>query len=238
MNVAGAQLQSVPGDAAANAALHAELIAEAAATGARVVVFPELSVTGYELDLLRDDPSLWLAPGDARLDPIREACRAGGVHAVVGAPVRGGDGRGRLAAIAVDDRGETAAVYAKQHLDEFEVELFAPGDEHVVLDVDGHRLGLAVCADAGVPAHAAQVAALGADGYLVGALFPRHRAAARDEQMAARARENGMWVVLGATAGRAWRYDSCGGTGVWRRDGEVAAQLGDEPRGIAVTELA
>ena len=238
MNVAAAQLQSIPGDVAANAAVHAQLIADAAATGARVVVFPELSVTGYELDLLRDDPSLWLSPEDARLDSVRDTCRTAGIWAVVGAPVRDTEGARRLAAIAVDDRGATAAIYAKHHLDEFEVDLFDRGHEHVVLEVDGHRLGLAVCADAGVPEHAAQLAAMGADTYLVGALFPRPRAAARDEQMAARARDNGLWVVLGATAGPAWRYDGCGGSGVWRPDGEVVVQLGDEPRGIAVTELA
>jgi predicted amidohydrolase len=237
MNVAAAQLQAVPGDVAANVAAHVRLIGEAAAAGARIVVFPELSLTGYELDRLRDDDALWLTTGDDRLAPLRDACRAQRIHAVVGAPLRD-DGRRILAALAIDDGGEVAVVYAKIHLDEQESELFSPGDEHVVYEVDGRRLGLAVCADASMPGHAARLAALGAEAYLVGALFPAGRMERLLDQMTSRSRENGMYVALGSAVGRGGHYTGIGGSGVWGPDGRAVVQLRDEPSGIAVTELA
>jgi predicted amidohydrolase len=237
VNVAAAQLQAVPGDVAANVVAHRRLIGEAAATGARVVVFPELSLTGYEPELLREDPALWLTADDARLDPIRDACATQGIHAVVGAPVRDGDRR-VLAAVVVSDRGTVTKVYAKIHLDALEAEVFTPGDEYVVLEVDGRKLGLGVCADAGVPDHAARLAARGAEAYLVGALFPSGRMERLLEQMSSRSRENGMVVVLGAAVGPGGPYVGIGGSGVWGRDGRAIVQLADEPSGIAVTELA
>jgi predicted amidohydrolase len=237
MNVAAAQLQAVPGDVAANVAAHVRLIGEAAAAGARVVVFPELSLTGYELDLLRDDEALWLTTEDERLAPVRDACRARRIHAVVGAPLRDA-GRRILAALAVDDGGAVAEVYAKIHLDEQESALFSPGHEHVVYEVDGRRLGLAVCADASVPEHAAQLAALGAEAYLVGAVFPEGRMERLLDQMTSRSRDNGMYVALGSAVGPGGHYTGIGASGVWAPDGHAVVQLGDEPSGIAVTELA
>lgn len=47
-----------------------------------------------------------------------------------------------------------------------ESERFAPGDGPAVHDVDGWRLGLAICKDTGVAQHAADTAALGIDAYL------------------------------------------------------------------------
>ena len=237
MNVAAAQLCPAAGDVAANADAHARLIAEAAAAGARVVVFPELSLTGYEPDLLRADPSLWLAPDDDRLAPVQAACRTHGTHAVVGAPVDDA-ARRLLAAIAIDDRGTVGPIYGKHHLHGPEHELFEPGDAHVLLEIDGHRLGLSVCADAAVPAHAAEVAALGADGYLVGALFDAGTMDRLVDQMSSRARDHRLWVVLGSLAGPAGPCVGIGGSGVGAPDGGVVVQLGDEPAGIAVTEMA
>jgi predicted amidohydrolase len=73
--LAAAQPVCVPYDIEANAALHATTIRSA---HARVVVFPELSLTGHHLDAAPvgvDDPSL---------RPIVDACAAAGSLALFG----------------------------------------------------------------------------------------------------------------------------------------------------------
>jgi len=82
--IAVAQPLCVPYDVAANAPTHAAVVRSASA---RVVVFPELSLTGYELDA----PAI--AVEDPRLAPIIEACVETGSLALVGAPVCGEAGR-------------------------------------------------------------------------------------------------------------------------------------------------
>ncbi|MBV6696836.1 hypothetical protein KV557_06810 [Kitasatospora aureofaciens] len=74
--VAVAQPRCVAYDVAENAVAHAEVVRAARAP---VVVFPELSLTGYELD------AALVRPEDERLAPIVAACAETGAVALVGA---------------------------------------------------------------------------------------------------------------------------------------------------------
>ncbi|GHF52453.1 putative amidohydrolase [Amycolatopsis bartoniae] len=162
MILAVAQPQLGP-DLVANVAAHVDLVRRARA---RVVVFPELSLTGYELD------ADTLAPDDPRLAPLVEACA--GTVALVGAPVPGD----HIAMLAVDAAG-ARVVYRKMWLGDAERRRFRPGTRPAVLEVDGLRLGLGICKDTGVPEHAAATAALGIDVYVAGIVEtepPRDRA--------------------------------------------------------------
>ena len=94
---------------------------------ARVVVFPELSLTGYELAA----PAI--EAGDPRLEPIVTACAATGSLALVGVPLAGD----HIAMLAVDGGGVTVA-YRKVWLGSEESARFTPGDEPAV--ARGRRL--------------------------------------------------------------------------------------------------
>ena len=156
--IAVAQPRCVSFDVTANALTHAATIR---AASARVVVFPEISLTGYGLGADTIDP------GDARLAPITAACAETGSLALVGAPVAGEAGRPHIAVLAVDGSGASVA-YRKTWLGGAEPDRFAPGDGPAVLEIDGWRLGLAICKDTGVPQHASDAASLGIDAYLAG----------------------------------------------------------------------
>ncbi len=160
LTIAVAQPVCRPGDVAANVAAHAEAIRSAAA---RLVVFPELSLTGYDLGA----PTLAL--DDPRLAPIVDACRDTGSVALVGAPVDGAPGEDHIAMLAVDGTGVRVA-YRKMWLGSTETARFTAGTEPAVLELDGWRLGLAICKDAGVPQHWADTAALGIDAYVAGSV--------------------------------------------------------------------
>lgn len=68
--LAAAQVPSVRGDVAANVATHVRTIQAAATHEVAVLIFPELSLTGYEPELAA---ALALAPCDAILEPLRRA---------------------------------------------------------------------------------------------------------------------------------------------------------------------
>jgi predicted amidohydrolase len=131
--IAVAQPPSVSYDVAANAATHAATIR---AADARVVVFPELSLTGYELDA----PAV--SAEDPRLLPIVQACAETGSLALVGAPVQDETGQAHIGMLAVQGTGATVA-YHKMWLGGAEPKRFTPGSKPAVLEVDGWRLGLA-----------------------------------------------------------------------------------------------
>ncbi|MER5479168.1 carbon-nitrogen hydrolase family protein [Streptomyces sp. NPDC002734] len=220
LTIAVAQPRTVAHDVAGNALAHAEAVR---AAGARVVVFPELSLTGYELDAAP------VGPDDERLAPIVAACAETGTLALVGAPVPGP----HIGVLAVDGDG-ARVVYGKTHLYGAEADHFEPG-EPAVLEVDGVRLGLAVCRDTGLPEHAAATAALGMDGYVAGVVHSEAEAEVHGERARRAAADHGVWVATAAFAGpTGGGFDRTSGrSGVWAADGSLLAEASDLPGDIA-----
>lgn len=224
LSIAVAQPRCVAHDVAANAGAHAEAVR---AADARVVVFPEMSLTGYELDAVP------VAPGDERLAPLVAACAATGTLALAGAPVPGPRTGPYIGVLAVDGDG-ARVVYGKVHLHGSEAGRFVPG-EPAVIDVDGWRLGLAVCRDTGVPEHAARTAALGIDGYVAGVVHAGHEAEVHGARARRVAAAHGVWVATAAFAGpTGGGFDrTCGRSGIWSADGELLAEAGAAPDDLA-----
>jgi len=227
--IAVVQPSCVPLDVAANAVTHAATVR---AARARVLVFPELSLTGYELDA----PAIPV--DDPRLTPIVEACAEAGSLALVGAPVQDDAGPTYIAMLAIDGTGTTVA-YRKMWLGGGEPSRFSPGGRPAVLEVDGWRLGLAVCKDTGVPQHASDTAALGMDAYVAGVLESADDAAVPGERARRVAADHRVWVAVASFAGSTGGgYDrAAGGSGIWTAEGIAIAQAGPETGSIARATL-
>jgi predicted amidohydrolase len=228
--VAVAQPPCVPYDVATNAATHAATVR---AAGARVVAFPELSLTGYELDAQA------ITADDRRLSPIVDACAETGSLALVGAPLLGEEGRCHIAMLAVDGGGVTVA-YRKLWLATTESGRFTAGTEPTVLDVDGWRLGLAICKDTSIPQHAGDTAAVGMDAYIAATLMLPQEAAGQDERARRIASDHGVWVAIASFAGSTGGgyTESAGRSAIWTANGDVLAQVGPDPGAIARAALS
>ena len=216
LRIAVAQPRCAAHAVAENAVAHAELIR---AAKARVVVFPEMSLTGYELD------AEVIAPHDDRLAPIVDACARARTVALVGAPVPGP----HIGVLAVDHRG-ASVVYRKAYLHDSESARFRPG-EPAVLEVDGWRLGLAVCRDTGIAEHAERTAALGIDGYVAGVVHSADQVGLHGERARRVAAEQGVWVATAAFAGpTGGGFDRTSGhSGIWSATGALLAETAAEP---------
>ncbi len=227
LTVAAAQPPIVAGDLAANAHAHADAVR--AAAGARLVVFPELSLTGYELDAPLVDP------GDPALAPLVAACAQNGTVALAGAPVAGA----HIATLRVDGAGVTVA-YRKAFLGGDEPARFSPGDGPVAIDVDGWRVGLGICKDTGVAEHVRGVAALGVDLYVAGVVHRADELAEQDRRGVAIAAACRAPVALASFAGpTGGGYAVTAGTStVWSAAGDVLARAGTEPGDLARATLA
>jgi predicted amidohydrolase len=225
LTIAVAQPATVRYDVAVNADRHADIVVRAAA---RVVVFPELSLTGYVLDAEPIDAH------DARLEPIIDACRATGTIALAGAPARGTGDVVHISTLRIDSDGFTVA-YNKMWLGGHEPATHTAGTEPCVTVVDGWRLGLAICKDTGVVEHARVTASLGIDAYVAGVCETE---ADRDVQPARAARvieDHRVWVAVASFAGPTGGGfdDTAGRSTVWRPDGSIAATVDRHPGRIA-----
>lgn len=222
LTVSAIQYEALNGGIAANVPEHVRLIEDAESHGARLVIFPELSLVGYHLDLL-SDPEQWVTVDDPRLHDIREICRRTGVTAVVGAALREADGTPRLASLAIHPGGETGLAFkARLHGDE--ERLFIEGTGAALLELDGWRIALAICYDAAHPGHAGAAAEAGADVYAVSALYTSAESHRLALHLGARAMDNRMFGIVANLGGTTPLGPSCGLSGFWGPDGLVMRQ--------------
>lgn len=222
LTVAAAQPPTVSHDVAANARAHAAVIRSA---GARVVVFPELSLTGYELD------ADVVAPHDQRLAPVVDACAEMSTVALAGAVVAGP----HIATLVIDGGGASIG-YRKMWLGPAEIRRFRPGVEPAVLNVDGWRLGLAICKDTGVVEHAARTAASGIDAYVAGVVHHRSEGVELAHRAHRVATHQQVWVAVASMAGDTGGgyTPAAGSSGIWAPGGRVIDRVDAGVGGVAV----
>lgn len=148
-----AQLNPTIGDFAGNVALMRGAAAKAVAEQAQMVVFPELSLTGYSPGDLLDEPD-FIARAEQALAELLAATReTPGLAWVIGAPMRrSGPGKALENSLLVLRDGEIALRYAKQLLPTYNVfderRHFEPGpDVARVLRIGDAQVGFLICED-------------------------------------------------------------------------------------------
>jgi predicted amidohydrolase len=131
-------------------------------------------------------------------------------------------------------------VYRKVWLGDAEAERFAPGDTPAVYEVDGWRLGLAICRDTRFARHAADTAALGIDAYVAGMVEHGGDAEVLDQRARRVASEHGIWVAMASFAGPTGEgyARTAGRSAIWSPGGEAVALAGAEPGEVARATLA
>lgn len=146
LNVALAQIELAVGDIPGNVTRVLEAGRQALAQGAEVVVYPELTLSGYPPEdlLFRDSMQLRI---ESALQALCEAKLP--VYLIVGFPKRIGDDLFNQAAVIFD--GEILAEYSKQHLPNYQVfdekRYFTKAKETCVFNIKGFSCGLSICED-------------------------------------------------------------------------------------------
>ncbi|MBW3082277.1 NAD+ synthase [Bifidobacterium phasiani] len=225
-----AQIDTCVGDLDGNAAKVLDYARRAVAAHARVVVFPEMTLTGYPIEDLALRGTFRRAAWD-KANELAAALAAegmGGLYVAVGTV--GTDPatdkpRNRL--VVLHD-GVVWAGYDKHFLPNYgvfdEFRIFSPGDRTVVLDVDGARIGVAICEDIwqdGGPV--AELAGLGVDLLLTmnGSPYEEGKTHTRLELASRRAAEVGAPVIYLNQVGGQDDLVFDGGSFVVDRDGTL-----------------
>jgi NAD+ synthase (glutamine-hydrolysing) len=224
LRLALAQHDFAVGAVAANAAKAGDLIALARAGGARLVAFPELTLSGYPPEDLLLRPS-FLAACDDELNAL--AAATNGVAALVGHPHSEGEVY-NAASLLRDGRVERTA--HKQALPNYGVfddkRYFRPGHETLTAMFDGIVVGLLICEDIWQPEPAARAAAAGAELLVVINASPwdATKQAEREAVLTARACETGCAIAYLNLVGGQDEVVYDGSSMLVNGDGSVAAR--------------
>ena len=230
--MAAAQSRSVAGDISANVQRHLRYMELASERGVGFLLFPELSLTGYEPALASE---LAMTEDDSRLQPLRDMALKTGITTAVGAPVRSFNGELLIAAFIFHGNG-AQSVQSKQHLHGGEESVFAPGAGGVPIDIGGERLSLAICADFSHARHAHQAAQAGATVYVVSALISGTGYGHDASVLKGYARQHRMAVLMANYAGMTGGWSSGGRSALWNEHGETEAEIPNAEEGLLVVQ--
>jgi predicted amidohydrolase len=229
MKICVAQTNPVTSDVERNLAHHVELINIAVAAGAAMIVFPELSLTGYEPTLAKQ---LATTKDDQRFEVFQQISDAARIIVGVGMPLRSSSGT-TISMILFQSKREKT-IYSKQYLHTDEEPFFDSGSNLTPLIVDNTRIALAICYELSVPAHAEQAHANGATIYVASvAKFVNgiDKALTRLTEIA---KTYAMPVMMANCIGYADGQLCAGRTSVFDNHGFLLAQLNSDEEGLLI----
>lgn len=216
MKLIAAQILPVPGEYEKNIARHIDVIHLAASQSANLVLFPELSLTGYEPRLAE---VLAVHPSDSRFDEFQRLSDRYGMLIAVGAPTKGAKGT-EISMISFQP-GLERTCYSKQHLHPDELPFFTPGTRKLVLSQADFVLAPAICYESLQPSHAEEAAEYGAQVYLASVAKSERGTALANSHYPMIAKKHSMTVVMANCVGPADDYVAAGCSSIWNSHGEL-----------------
>ena len=240
VRVALAQMGCVIGDKAKNMSTALHLL-DRVDGKADIVCFPELFATGYNLDALGNalfdlaEP----VPDGETTRRLADVARRFDLAIVAGLVEQAPSVTGLLydTVALINRRGEFVGRYRKSHLYPAEHRFFRPGDELPVFDLDGLRVGVAICFEAAFPPIFSTLALQGAQIVFNPSAVPVGFDYLQDLRTRARAQDNQFFVAAINHVGEESGVSYCGRSQVADPWGEVVAIASDCTAETLMVEL-
>ncbi|MES2678414.1 MAG: carbon-nitrogen hydrolase family protein [Bacteroidota bacterium] len=232
MILAAAQISPFRNNTDANIQRHLLFIDRAAENKARLILFPEMSLTGYEREGA-DELSFLI--DDARLHIFAEKARQHQLVIVVGAPIKI---KGRLyigAFVFSGDQGPL--VYTKQFLHTGEEKYFSPGTDHnPLLEMDNEKISIAICADISNARHAANAAKNKTTLYLASIFYTPGGIDKGLEDLFDYSKKHRMKVLMANYCGNSYDLEGGGQSAFWDDKGAMKGKLDAGSEGLLLVE--
>ncbi|MCH5512362.1 carbon-nitrogen hydrolase family protein [Pseudomonas syringae] len=228
--LAAAQFCSARGDIESNLSGHLAFMQRASELGASYLLFPELSLTGYEPELALE---LALLADDARLAPLVALAKKLRLTTTLGMPLRGPNDSVLIGALTFTAGGDVIA-YAKQYLHPGEDVVFSAGNQDCYLPLDQQRIGLCVCADFAHAEHAQRMAQGAAWVYAASVLISPGGYEYDAGLLSGHARRHSLPVLIANHGGPTGGWQSAGRSGLWDEAGRWVGGMQGEGGGLVI----
>jgi len=229
MKLCVAQAKAVKGDIRSNIENHKKIIDLAISHGADTIIFPELSITGYEPTLAKD---LAICIDDESLNDFQHISDERNVTIGVGAPLKGDTGI--TISMVLFQPGRNRDVYTKKYLHADEDPYFVSGESTVSLLGEEGDVALAICYELSIPEHVENAYKCGAGIYIASAV----KSTGGIDKAIARLSEIGeqyeMTVLLANAVGESDGFECAGKSAIWDNTGVLVNQLEATSEGILV----
>ncbi len=202
--------------------------------GAKLIIFPELFLTGYNIG----DAVIDLAePSDGQAaQRASNIAREANIALLYGYPERSGKSV-YIAAILIDRNGQTLANYRKTHLyGSYENRSFEPGDSLVVAELEGLKIGILICYDIEFPEAVRALVFADADFIAVPTALMKPYCRIAETVVPTRAYESQVFVAYVNRCGSEGNLTYCGRSCIVGPDGEDVVRAGSA-EGIFIADV-
>ncbi len=239
MKVAAAQIDCQPGDLAVNLGKVRDFAGRAQEAGAELVVFPELSDTGYDLSAIRECARPW---SEGAVPALRALAAELSLAIICGVSERVGEKIYNSQVLVAAD-GTIAGSYRKAHL--FcvgltnEGDCFSAGEKLSSARLGDFHLGFSICYDLRFP-EVYRTLALDheANVFVVSSAWPYPRLEHLRLLATARAVENQSYVVLANRVGTESGMTLCGSSAIIDPGGAILASASPDREELLLAELS
>lgn len=230
MKICIAQTKPVKGDINKNLANHKVFIEHAISNGADVIVFPELSLTGYEPTLAKD---LATTQNDIRLDTFQEISDLNNIVIGVGLPTR--ENNNIFISMIIFQPHRARITYSKQYLYPTEIDYFTAGKKPIYLNFkDNNIVAPAICWELSNPEHSEAAHKNKANIYIASVLNSVSGVDNDIKKLSDIAKKYSMTVFMANYVGKSGGYDCAGKTSIWNNHGDLIGQLNDRNEGVLI----
>ncbi|WP_288448357.1 carbon-nitrogen hydrolase family protein [uncultured Chryseobacterium sp.] len=229
MKIAVAQTKPLKGKILSNIEKHEILITEAIQKNVEVIIFPELSITGYERELARQ---LSIDYNDPLLDNFQITADDHNIIIIVGMPVKSGNSL--LISNIIFQPNKARSIYSKRHLFPTETDIFSKGNTSCQLEIAQNKISLAICYDLSDPIHSLEAYQHGSNIYTASVLNSIGGIDHDLLTLSAIAEKYNMHVLMANFIGESGGYECAGKSSAWDCNGNLIGQLNHENEGILI----
>ena len=231
MKIALVQTKPVKGNIVFNMADHKRMIHLALRNGADLILFPELSITGYEPELAKE---LAIDYNDHLLNDFQSLSDNDNCVIAVGMPTK--HSAGLCISLIFFQPGQSRKLYSKKFLHADEEPFFIAGTQFPVINIRGQNISPAICYELSVPEHAATAHDSGGKIYLVSVAKTVSGMDQAIERLTTVSKEYSMTVVLANCVGHCDNADCGGHSSAWNNKGKIIGQLDETEEGILLVD--
>lgn len=229
MKICAAQLKPEIGARAENHKAHIAFIKQAAKRETDIIVFPELSLTGYDSALAA---KMVVDPLDSFFDEYHSLSTQYNITIALGAPTKNAGGVN--ISMLIFEPGKAVQVYSKQHLHADELPYFVAGQQAINLNIANLTIAPAICYESLLPEHVAQAVQRGANFYMTSVAKSERGVTKAFNHYPKIARQYGIPVLMVNNIGPAEDFISAGQSAVWNKAGELRGKLPADCEGLLV----
>lgn len=233
MKIAAAQIKPIEQNTNSNIQTHLRMIDLAAKENVELIVFPEMSLTGYEREMAEQ---LSFTENDIRLNVLKDKAEEHKMLIIVGAPIKIDATLHIGSFIFFPDR--TTSIYTKQFLHDGEEKYFTPSSIYnPLIEFQNENISIAICADINNPMHPKQAYNRKTTLYISSIFYTPNGIEKGQKTLSNYAKGYSMKVLTANYTGTSYNIESAGQSGFWNTEGELIKQLDNLEENLLIIEI-